>query len=95
MSNYIIPNANFDLFLTPSFVAIETYLKDDAIVKFKSVLDTVTQMHISDNQACIEKKSSSPNLRNAGRKAYQPEFMFKLCLLQRRMNKADNDMVDR
>lgn len=49
MSNYIIPNANFDLFLTPSFfVAIETYLKDDAIVKFKSVLDTVTQMHISD-----------------------------------------------
>ena len=94
MSNYIIPNANFDLFLTPSFVAIETYLKDDAIVKFKSVLDTVTQMHISDIQACFEKKSSSPNLRNAGRKAYQPEFMFKLCLLQRRVNKADNDMVD-
>ena len=89
-----IPNANYDLFLTPSFVALDTYLKNDAIVKFKSVLDTVTQMHISDIQACFEKKSSSPNLRNAGGKAYQPEFMFKLCLLQRRVNKTDNDMVD-
>ena len=51
-------------------------------------------MHISDIQACFEKKSFSPNLKNACRRAYQPEFMFKLCLLQRRVNKADNDMVD-
>ena len=38
MSNYIIPNANFDLFLTPSFVAIETYLTTKEGVKNRSKL---------------------------------------------------------
>ena len=51
-------------------------------------------MFSSEIQECFEKKSSNSNPRNAGRRAYQPEFMFKLCLLQRRVNKADNDFVD-
>ena len=42
MTNYITPNANYDLFSTASYAALDTYLKNDAIVKFKTVLDTVT-----------------------------------------------------
>ena len=40
MTNYITPNANYDLFSTASYAALDTYLKNDAIVKFKTVLDT-------------------------------------------------------
>lgn len=94
MTNYITPNANYDLFSTASYAALDTYLKNDAIVKFKTVLDTVTSMFSSEILKCFEQKSSNSNPRNAGRRAYQPEFMFKLCLLQRRVNKADNDFVD-
>ena len=94
MTNYITPNANYDLFSTASYAALDTYLKNDAIVKFKTVLDTVTSMFSSEILKCFEQKSSNSNPRNAGRRAYQPEFLFKLCLLQRRVNKADNDFVD-
>ena len=94
MTNYITPNANYDLFSTASYAALDTYLKNDAIVKFKTVLDTVTSMFSSEILKCFEQKSSNSNPRNAGRRAYQPKFMFKLCLLQRRVNKADNDFVD-
>ena len=93
MTNYITPNANYDLFSTASYAALDTYLKNDAIVKFKTVLDTVTSMFSSEILKCFEQKSSNSNPKNAGRRAYQPEFMFKLCLLQRRVNKADNDFV--
>ena len=94
MTNYITPNANYDLFSTASYATLDTYLKNDPIVKFKTVLDAVSQMFSSEIQECFEKKSSNSNPRNAGRRAYQPEFLFKLCLLQRRVNKADNDFVD-
>ena len=79
INTYLFSCVRRDLFSTPSYIALDTYLKNDAIVKFKSVLDTVTQMYTSEIQACFEKKSCSHNLRNAGRRAYQPEFMFKLC----------------
>ena len=36
MINYITPNANYDLFSTASYAALDTYLKNDAIRKFDS-----------------------------------------------------------
>jgi hypothetical protein len=44
MTNYITPNANYDLFSTASYATLDTYLKNDPIVKFKTVLDAVSQM---------------------------------------------------
>ena len=80
MTNYITPNAIYDLFSTASYATLDTYLKNDPIVKFKTVLDAVSQMFSSEIQECFEKKSSNSNPRNAGRRAYQPEFMFKLVI---------------
>ena len=33
MTNYITPNANYDLFSTASYATLDTYLKNDPIVK--------------------------------------------------------------
>ena len=64
MTNYITPNANYDLFSTASYATLDTYLKNDAIVKFKTVLDTVTSMFSSEILKCFEQKSSNSNPRN-------------------------------
>ena len=95
MTNYITPNANYDLFSTASYATLDTYLKNDPIVKFKTVLDAVSQMFSSEIQECFEKKSSNSNPRNAGRRAYQPEFMFKLCLLLLLLFKSGINLLTR
>ena len=53
MTNYITPNANYDLFSTASYATLDTYLKNDPIVKFKTVLDAVSQMFSSEILKCF------------------------------------------
>ncbi|MCI7252870.1 MAG: hypothetical protein MR556_06960, partial [Succinatimonas sp.] len=47
---------HYDLFSTASYATLDTYLKNDPIVKFKTVLDAVSQMFSSEIQECFEKK---------------------------------------
>ena len=69
MTNYITPKANYDLFSTASYATLDTYLKNDAIVKFKTVLDTVTSMFSSEILKCFEQKSSNSNPKKCRKKS--------------------------
>lgn len=96
MSNYITTNGQIN-YLFPLFDEnlLENTNKTEeeiALVKFKKSLDIFFTKHLEEICNFLESNSSGNGKSNRGRKAFDPLFMLRICLIKRRFGLTNSQM---